>query len=155
VSVTPNAATYAVSVTRAGAGSGTVHVDAGRHRLRADLLRAFRDGILGRAQRHARGGLVIRRMERRLHRHGACNVTMDAAKSVTATFTVTAKHVLSVTMQGMGSGTVTSAPAGIACFAACSASFQEAASVSLTPAAKAGSSFKGWGGACTGRVLVT
>ena len=43
-------------------------------------------------------------------------VTMDAAKSVTATFTLN-RYTLSVNK--VGTGTVTSAPAGITCGATC------------------------------------
>lgn len=57
---------------------------------------------------------------------------------------------LLVTKAGSGSGTVTSAPAGIDCGATCTAAFQEESTVSLTPAAAAGSSFAGWSGACSG-----
>jgi len=47
-----------------------------------------------------------------------------------------------------GSGTVTSAPAGIVCGASCSASYASGTVVTLTAAA--GSTFTGWSGACTG-----
>ena len=57
---------------------------------------------------------------------------------------------LVVTKAGSGSGTVTSAPAGIDCGATCIAAFQEESTVSLTPEAAAGSSFAGWSGACSG-----
>jgi hypothetical protein len=81
---------------------------------------------------------------------GNCVVTMDAAKSVTATFTAT--YVLQVGKAGTGSGTVTStAPAGaINCGATCSATFESGAAVTLAAAASAGSTFSGWSGACTG-----
>jgi hypothetical protein len=57
---------------------------------------------------------------------------------------------LTVTRSGNGSGTVTSAPAGINCGATCSASFNSGASVTLTAAANPSSNFTGWSGACTG-----
>ncbi len=60
------------------------------------------------------------------------------------------KTSLVLTKAGAGSGTVTSAPAGMDCGATCTAAFQEASTVSLTPEAAAGSSFAGWSGACSG-----
>ena len=58
---------------------------------------------------------------------------------------------LTVSKAGLGSGTVTSDPAGIACGSTCSASFDVGTSVTLTAAALAGSSFAGWSGeGCSG-----
>ncbi|MFN8487878.1 MAG: FG-GAP-like repeat-containing protein [Caldilineaceae bacterium] len=81
---------------------------------------------------------------------GTCRVTLDAAKSVTANFTLNT-YALSVTKAGTGSGTVTSTPVGISCGATCSASFNYGTVVTLTAAASTGSTFTGWSGAgCTG-----
>ena len=78
-------------------------------------------------------------------------VSMTQARSVTATFNGTGTgQTLTVTKAGTGSGTVTSSPAGINCGAACSASFMNGASVTLSAAAASGSTFGGWSGACTG-----
>jgi hypothetical protein len=51
---------------------------------------------------------------------------------------------LQVALAGVGEGTVTSQPAGIRCGGACSAEFNEGASVSLTATPQAGSAFTGW-----------
>ncbi len=59
-------------------------------------------------------------------------------------------YALSVTRAGIGTGTVTSTPAGISCGAACSASFASGTTVTLTAAPASGSVFTGWSGACTG-----
>lgn len=59
-------------------------------------------------------------------------------------------YAVSVTKSGAGSGTVTSAPAGIDCGATCTATFTSGTSVTLTAAPAAGSTFAGWSGACTG-----
>ncbi len=80
---------------------------------------------------------------------GTCQVTMDAARSVTATFTLNV-YALTVSKTGNGSGTVTSNPAGISCGLTCSADFDFSTLVTLTPEAAAGSTFTGWGGACSG-----
>jgi hypothetical protein len=65
--------------------------------------------------------------------------------------------VLAVATTGMGSGAISSAPAGIACGASCAASFDRGTAVTLTAAAAAGSAFTGWQGACagTGACVVT
>jgi List-Bact-rpt repeat protein len=86
---------------------------------------------------------------------GACSVTMDAAKSVTANFGP--GKTLSVTKTGAGAGSVTSSPPGIACGATCAAGYNEGAVVTLTAAAPSGSRFAGWSGACggTGTCVVT
>lgn len=49
-----------------------------------------------------------------------------------------------------GNGTVTSAPAGITCPGTCAANFAKGTGVTLTAAAGSGSSFGGFGGACSG-----
>jgi uncharacterized repeat protein (TIGR02543 family) len=57
---------------------------------------------------------------------------------------------LTVNKADVGSGTVTSSPAGISCGSTCSASFTCGAAVTLTAAASSGSTFTGWSGACAG-----
>ena len=59
-------------------------------------------------------------------------------------------HGLSVQLAGLGSGTVTSSPAGINCGSTCAASFTSSTSVALTAAPGAGSTFAGWSGDCSG-----
>jgi hypothetical protein len=59
-----------------------------------------------------------------------------------------AKPTLAVVV--VGSGRVTSKPAGIFCPGKCSATFAAGSSVLLTSKAKAGSRFLRWGGNCTG-----
>src|ERR1041384_5852053 len=61
-------------------------------------------------------------------------------------------HTLTVTASG--SGSVTSAPAGVSCRAAvCSTGFAPGTAVTLTAHPDAGASFTGWDGACTGTQL--
>jgi hypothetical protein len=80
-----------------------------------------------------------------------CQVTMSAARSVIATFGPPPTHLLSVSKQGTGTGSVTSAPAGISCGATCGADFDEGDVVTLTAASAGDSLFSGWSGAgCSG-----
>ena len=81
----------------------------------------------------------------------SCTVTMNAARSVTATFNAQ-RFTLTVNKAGTGSGTVTSSPAGIDCEATCaaaSAPYDSGATVTLTAAAAGGSTFASWSGCDT------
>jgi hypothetical protein len=73
---------------------------------------------------------------------------MDAARSVTATFT--ALHALTVDKAGTGSGSVASSPAGVSCGSDCTETYVHGTSVTLTATAATGSTFTSWSGACTG-----
>jgi hypothetical protein len=75
----------------------------------------------------------------------ACTVTMDQARSVEALFV--ARHDLTISLMGSGSGTVTSTPVGIDCGTVCSATFDEGTVISLNAVTDPGSVFRGWSGA--------
>ena len=57
---------------------------------------------------------------------------------------------LALSVSKSGTGTISSAPAGIDCGSVCSASFDSGTSVTLTATAATGSTFAGWSGACSG-----
>ena len=78
-----------------------------------------------------------------------CQGEVTEATSVTATFTITTR-TLTVSGAGSGSGTVTSSPAGIDCGSECSEAYTFGTTVTLTASPAAGSTFGGWGGACSG-----
>ncbi|MBK9030190.1 MAG: InlB B-repeat-containing protein [Myxococcales bacterium] len=80
---------------------------------------------------------------------GACTVTMDAAKTVAAQFTLR-QYVLTASVSGTGAGTITSNPVGIACGATCAATYDHGTMVALTATAGGTSAFTGWTGACSG-----
>lgn len=86
--------------------------------------------------------------------NGTCNVTMTAATTVPAYFTLK-QHQLQLTVGGSGSGTVTSNPAVISCTktgGTCMSNFTHGINVTLTATATSGggNTFAAWGGACTG-----
>ncbi|MGK7296039.1 MAG: InlB B-repeat-containing protein [Candidatus Wenzhouxiangella sp. M2_3B_020] len=78
---------------------------------------------------------------------GSCQVTMDQARSVQATFS---QEPFSLTVQVFGNGQVTSSPAGISCPGTCSADFAPGTVVDLQPLADPANQFVGWGGDCSG-----
>lgn len=73
-----------------------------------------------------------------------------AASSSTQITGAAAMFALNVSLQGTGSGTVASDTGGINCGSTCSASFSNGALVTLTASPASGSTFSGWGGACSG-----
>jgi len=73
-----------------------------------------------------------------------CKVTMDAAKSVTATFT--AQYALALTMVGDGSIAAVPAPGPLA------GKYPAGTAVTLTATPGPSSVFTGWSGACSGTV---
>lgn len=78
-----------------------------------------------------------------------CTVTMDAARSVAATFTQT----IALTVTVNGSGNVSGGTGAINCGAGaniCSANFASGATVSLVATPATGATFTGWTGACGG-----
>ncbi len=81
---------------------------------------------------------------------GSCYVTLDAAKSVVANFSVDVPNML-LDVTRVGAGTITSTPAGIDCGSICSAFFSPFTTVSLTPKPDSGFTFTGWGGDCFGK----
>lgn len=80
---------------------------------------------------------------------GTCQVSMTQARTVTATFALR-EFAVNVSLGGVGSGSITSSPAGIDCGVDCSEVYDFGTSVSFTPTADSSSTFTGWSGACTG-----
>ena len=90
----------------------------------------------------------------------SCTITMDQAQNVGAAFSsaIAANKDLAVGITGSGMGGVVSVPTGIACGtagSACTASFTNGSSVTLTATATTDSTFLGWTGACTGNGACT
>ncbi len=84
-----------------------------------------------------------------------CVLTMDSAKTITATFNLDEPptpitYTLSVALAGNGSGHVTSDPAGIDCGEVCTLSVEEGTVVTLSVSISSGTLFSGWEGATCG-----
>ena len=81
-----------------------------------------------------------------------CAVTVDAAKTVTATFT-RKQYDLTVARRGDGAGVVTSTPPGLTCGFTCVQRLNHGTLVTLTATAALSATFSGWQGACTGTTI--
>ena len=138
-----------LTVTKAGSGSGTVASSPAGIDCGATCSASFSNGTVVSLTATPDAGSTFTGWTGDCTGTGACAVTMDQDRAVTATFDQVV-HTLMVTKAGSGSGTVASSPAGIDCGATCSASFSNGTVVSLTATPDAGSTFTGWTGDCTG-----
>jgi endoglucanase len=148
----PPVGTSALTVTRAGSGSGTVSSSPSGIACGSTCAASFSAGVSVALTAAADGGSTFAGWSGACSGTGTCTVSMSSARTVTATFNRSSgtTNALTVTRAGSGSGTVSSSPSGIACGSTCSASFSAGASVELTAAADGGSTFAGWSGACSG-----
>ncbi len=83
---------------------------------------------------------------------GACSVTADGAKSVSATF---ASASLTLTTSVSGKGKVVSSPSGVACPGRCSSQFDADSTVVLRAVPATGYKLSAWSGACNGNAGCT
>jgi hypothetical protein len=77
----------------------------------------------------------------------------DTIQTTTAALTVnvlTAPPNYTLSVGVSGNGTITSSPTGISCPSVCTMNYASGTQVLLTATAMGGSTFNGWGGACTG-----
>src|SRR2546427_1497511 len=140
----------ALVVVRAGSGSGTVTSAPAGITCGTDCSEPYASGtVVTLTATPAAGSVFTGWSGGGCTGTGACNVTLTAATTVTATFTPI--FTLTVSKAGTGSGTVTSTPAVITCGTSCSASYASGTVVTLTATPAIGSAFTGWsGGGCTG-----
>ncbi|MHB8811031.1 MAG: InlB B-repeat-containing protein, partial [Desulfobulbaceae bacterium] len=80
------------------------------------------------------------------------NVIAD--HSIVARFAIDSAHLLSVALEGHGTGSVTSAPGAINCPGTCSGEYDHGATVTLTAEPGTDSAFGGWSGDCAGKEQV-
>jgi len=66
-----------------------------------------------------------------------------------------AKHTVTVSRRGKGSGTVRSSPGGIDCGSSCTASYPAGTTIGLSEIPVPGSKFAGWSGGCAGTLSCT
>ena len=144
--------TFALTVTKAGTGTGTVTSTPTGINCGTACAANFASGtMVTLTAAPATGSTFTGWGAGPCEGTGTCTFTIGAATAVTANFTASTNNlVLTVNEAGNGSGTVTSAPAGIVCPETCSASFASGTQVTLTQSAGESSTFAGWSGACSG-----
>jgi endoglucanase len=144
----------ALTVTRAGTGSGTVTSTPAGVSCGTTCSASFASTATVTLSAAAASGSTFAGWSGACSGTAAtCTVAMSAARAVTATFNTSSggtTNTLAVAKAGTGSGTVTSSPSGVSCGTTCSAGFAGTATVTLSAAAASGSTFAGWSGACTG-----
>lgn len=149
LTVSGQAGQFNLSVVRSGAGTGTVTSSPAGINCGGDCTESYNSGTNVTLTATAAGGSTFAGWNGCDTFSGAtCSVTMNSAKTVTATFNQQPpqQFTLSVVRSGTGTGTVTSNPAGINCGADCSESYSSGSSVTLTAGAASGSTFAGWSG---------
>ena len=137
---------FELDVTRSGDGTVTSSppgIDCG-----ADCNEAFEDQTSVTLTAVAAAGYTFGAWGGACSGSGACIVTMDADKLVSATFNPIPFRRLSVTR--LGGGSVTSSPAGIDCGGDCIEDYTDQTVVMLDAIPASGFTFAGWSDACTG-----
>jgi endoglucanase len=182
IRVAPGAtSTYPLSVTHAGNGTGTVTSNPTGIDCGSDCSETYASGTpVTLTAAPATGSTFGGWSGACSGTATTCSVTMDAVRSLTATFDIVPTSVtitdattiegnsgtkalafnvtltgssaptLTVTNAGAGFGSVTSQPSGITCGSDCSELYLTGTAVTLTPFPAVDSTFTGWSGACTG-----
>jgi len=140
---------FTLTVTKGGSGIGSVVSTPTGINCGSDCTEAYQSGTAVTLTTTPVSGSTFEGWSGVCSGTGQCSVTMDAHKTVTATFNQQ-QYTLTVTKAGTGSGTVTSSPTGINCGSDCSEAYNEGTDVILTATASASSTFTGWSGACSG-----
>jgi Divergent InlB B-repeat domain/Protein of unknown function (DUF1573)/Abnormal spindle-like microcephaly-assoc'd, ASPM-SPD-2-Hydin len=142
----------ALTITEAGTGTGTVTSAPAGINCKPTCTANFASGTqVTLTATPADGSTFTGWSGNSCEGNGTCTFTITAATSVTATFGGgTSNFALTVNEAGTGTGTVTSAPAGINCKPTCSANFVSGTQVTLTATAATGSTFTGWSAPCEG-----
>jgi len=150
--VQQSAPTVALSVGRAGAGTGTVTSSPAGIACGSDCGHTYSLNSVVTLTAVPASGSAFAGWSGACTGSGACTLSMSQARSVTAAFTLVQVQAatLTVTKAGTGTGTVTSGPGGILCGADCSEAYPVNTRVTLTATPAPGSAFAGWSGACTG-----
>jgi hypothetical protein len=140
---------YTLDVTKSGTGSGSVSSTPPGISCGSDCSENFAFNTVVTLTAAANTGSSFVQWTGACTGSGDCVVTMSAARSVDAEFSLN-QYTLDVTRSGTGSGSVSSTPSGISCSPDCSENFDYSTVVTLTATADYGSVFSGWSGACMG-----
>ena len=144
-------AEYRLTALKTGAGTGTVRSEGPEISCGTICQAGFAPGTVVTLTATPDADAVFEGWGGSCSGTGACQVTMDAHKSVTAHFIrVPAGYTLTVSKSGVGAGRVFGAGPGIDCGTDCEQYFNYGVSYKLVAAPEAGSVFTGWSGACSG-----
>jgi sugar lactone lactonase YvrE len=146
----PPPPTEALTVSRAGTGSGTVTSSPAGISCGSTCSFAFAEGASVTLTATPAAGSVFSGWSGACSGTETCILQMTSAQAVTATFAPAPPPAQTLTVSTAGAGTVTSSPGGISCGTTCSASFPAGSTVTLTAIPASGSVFAGWSGACSG-----
>lgn len=156
--------TETLTIVTSGAGGGTVtSTPAGIACVRSSGTQAgtciadFPAGTGITLQAQPSGGSLFLGWSGGCSGTGACSVTLAQATQVSAVFGLP-QQLLTVTTAGIGSGTISSSPAGIQCTRSgqvqsgtCAFAFDAGSTVTLTGTPTGAHAFTGWtGGSCSG-----
>lgn len=140
---------FALTVTLAGDGSGSVVSSVEGINCGTACVELYDGGTTVDLTATADAGSIFTGWGGVCSGTGICTVTIDEINNVIANF-ANNRFSLTVALDGDGSGSVVSDPAGINCGTACDETYDGGTTVILTPTASAGSIFTGWSGACSG-----
>jgi hypothetical protein len=139
-----------LTVNKSGSGTGTVASNPAGINCGSACSHAFSEGAVVTLTPTPGSNSTFTGWSGACSGAGACQVTMDQARTVGANFDLV-QRTLMISKGGSGGGSVTSLPAGINCGSTCAAKFSHGTSITLTASAASGSSFSGWsGGGCSG-----
>ncbi len=130
-----------LNVTRAGTGSGSVVSSPAGIACGEDCSETLNAGTVITLTSTPATGSTFTGWSGDCTGSGACVVTMNGAKSVTANFSLNS-YALTTATAGTGSGSVTLDPPG--------GTYNHGTVVTVTPTPATGSTFTGWSGDCTG-----
>ena len=147
---------FALTVTKAGTGSGTVTSNPAGINCGSDCSESYNQGTSVTLTATPASGSSFGGWSG----DADCSdgvVVMNANKACTATFNPqVVGYTLTVVKSGTGSGMVSSSPVGINCGSDCSETYTKVQKVKLTAEADASSTFAGWsGGGCSGTKTCT
>ena len=143
--VLPGTLNRLLTVSRAGTGSGSVSSTPAGINCGATCSANFANSTVVTLTATPSAGSTFGGWAGACTGTGTCQVTMDAARDVTATFSLPL-----LTVATSGAGSVTSADGAINCGSLCSASYASGTVVTLTATPAAGNQFTSWSGACSG-----
>ena len=144
-----------LSVSSDGTGSGTITSSPSGINCGNTCSATFPAGTQVSLTPNPASGSVLASWNGDCSGAGVCLILISSVtpQSAVATFNSENSNTISLTvsLSGLGNGSVTSAPSGINCGSNCAASFPPGTQVSLTAVPEDGSVFAGWsGGGCSG-----